>query len=225
MQTDIQGLLDKGETIIWSGQPDLQAIKNTRHAGTGIMNKLMSIFVVGIFLWLVLDPSTTWNTGPIMNYIWIAAIAGGLWLAYSRLFANPKKLRRWAESLAYVISNRRILIIKDGKIDQAFTLSDVLQTRLCERKGAPGFNDLIWEKRAIDRRASSGNIRYVSPLEWEQAETGFKALADADSVKHILDDWIHTQKNTTQRADNNFISSQSTDTVDEVAADPVKSSY
>lgn len=224
MQIDIQGLLDKDETIIWSGQPDLSAIKKTRRKGNGLFFKLAGGVFLIAFIWVISDSSNVWTTGSAMTWVWVVAIAGALWLVYSRLYASPKKLKCWVTSLTYAITDKRILILKGEQIEQAFTLSDVLQTQISERKGAPGFKDLIWEKRAIERRTSSGNVRYVSPLECEQAETGFKALADADSVKHILDSWINTQKNALQQVDDNFISSQSADTVNEVIDDSVKSS-
>lgn len=212
MKPGIEHILKNNEKILWSGQPDLQAIKQTRYSGGGFINKIIVIVFIAGFIWVMSSGEMTWYTDPAMIWIWVMVAASVLWIIYKRLYFDKKKLMQWAKSLAYVITDKRILILRDGKIEQAPDLGGVVQPQLMPRKGSSGFDDLIWEKRAIEVRTSSGNVRYVSPLEREQAETGFKALPDATAVKEILDNWIKQQQLIIQNQDSDSISQSQTTT-------------
>jgi len=212
MKSGFEHILKENEKILWSGQPDLQAIKQTRYTGGGLINKIIIVGFIAAFVWVMSRDGATWTTGPAMNWIWLAVAASTLWVIYKRKYLDRKELMQWTGSLAYVISDKRILILRGGAIDHAADLGSVQQCQLKPRKGSSGFSDLIWEKRAIEVRASGGNIRYVSPLEREQAETGFKALADATSVKKILDDWVKQQQLVIQNQDSDSVSHSQTTT-------------
>ncbi len=211
MKPDIEHILNKNEKILWSGQPDLQAIKQTRYSGGGFINKLIAIVFIAGFIWVMNTGEAVWHTGPVMIWVWVIAAATTLWTIYKRLFLNKIKLMKWAKPQTYVITDQRILILRGGDIDQAPDLSDVLQTQLISRKGSLGCSDLIWEKRAINI-GSGDHARYVSPLEREQAEDGFKALPDAMAVKKILDKWIKQQQLIVQNQDSESINQSQTTT-------------
>jgi len=210
MKPGIEHILKYNEKVLWSGQPDLQAIKQTRYPGGGMNNTIIIVLLIAGFVWVMSRGEATWSTHPAMNWIWLATAASILWVIYKRLYFDKKKLMQWAGSLAYVITDKRILILRGGAIDHAPDLGSVQQFQTIPRKGSSGFSDLIWEKRAIDIRTSGGNVKSVSPLEREQAETGFKALADAASVKQILDDWVKQQQLIIQNQDSDSISQSQT---------------
>lgn len=209
MTPGIERILNKNEKILWSGQPDLHAIKQTRYSGGGFINKLIAVVFIAAFIWVMNTGEAVWHTGPVMIWVWVMVAATTLWMIYKRLYYNKIKLKQWVESLIYVITDQRILILRGGEIDQTPDLSDVLHTQLISRKGSLGFSDLIWEKRAINV-GSGDHRRYVSPLEREQAEDGFKALPDATAVKHILDKWIKQQQSIIQKQDSESIKQSQT---------------
>lgn len=54
--------------------------------------------------------------------------------------------RDYVESLTYRITDQRLLILRDGVIEEEFTVVEV-NPKLMERRNAPGFGDIIWGGR------------------------------------------------------------------------------
>lgn len=95
--------------------------------------------------------------------------------------------RDYVESLAYGITSQRLLILRDGVIEEEFTVSEV-HPKLHKRKNAPGFSDIIWGGwRWGEGTGTSG--RNLSPFEIELNRVGFKALPDADIALQKIASW------------------------------------
>ena len=201
-------VLNKNEKIIWSGQPDLQAVANTAYPGKRLLwlHKYISL---GLVAWIAYTLWNQWqNQGG--TYDWRLLLVVGitaLGFFFSSIHSNSQ-LMRWMEQLSYVITNKRVLILRKGAVENEYSQSDVMQASLIPRKGAPGFSDVIWAKKVGSTSHHNGG--FPRPLKQEKLLTGFKALADSEGVMQILDDWIAEQKTTTHLEDTAFVNSKIT---------------
>lgn len=215
--SDIEHLLDSNEKVIWSGQPDLQAMTKTAHRGKH-KPWMLQLVAVLLIVWVVYKYLNPTGDGSPMG--WMALVVGGSAVGMYFMSVNlGKSLIRWARPLAYAITDKRVLIFRNGAIEKAFTQGDVQQVILIPRKGVEGFSDIVWEKEAWKASGKSG--AYPSPLKQEQLETGFKALADGEVVKRILDTWVKQQASVTQQQDDEFIDKKRADSFIEEATDGV----
>ena len=104
-------------------------------------------------------------------------------------------IRPWAESLTYAITDRRLLILEGDVVTDACTAELLRIEPRLEIRG-PSHGDVIFGTRehedvfptAPDRGLVRSSL--VPAIGREQVEKAFKALADAQSVKQILDDWL-----------------------------------
>jgi hypothetical protein len=137
--------------------------------------------------------------GPIMLGMTMLVIA----LAVLGGWGQRRALRRYAESLAYAITDRRLLIVQDGVIADAYGPGDLAVARRRVLPRAGGYGDVHFERIAVtgDRdlkrqlwptapdpsAVRSGAARAVR---LEQAAKAFKALPNAEAVDLRIRDWL-----------------------------------
>jgi hypothetical protein len=206
-RSDIEHLLDNDENIIWSGQPDLQAMTKTAHPGKN-RPWILRLVAVLLIAWVA---SKYWNqTGAGSTMGWMALIVGvSAILFFFKSFTVDRPLIRWAQPLGYAITDKRVLIIRNGAIENEYSQGDVMQASLIPRKGVEGFSDIIWAKKAFKGSARTGS--YPSPVKQEKLQTGFKALADGEAVMRVLDTWVAQQDKNTRLQDDEFVGSKGDD--------------
>ncbi len=211
MPPDIQvkRCLEKGEKLLWAGRPDPEAFQKglvrpyfiTTHNAIldnrlfrGVFKALLAIFI----LLFVVVPIFTRDGGFVVAtpfgentvYLWALLLLPVLFYVFR--YFNIYRRNGWkgrghahAEELSYGITDKRLLILRDGVIEEEFTVSEVTP-KLNDRLNSPGFGDIIWGKRSL--RHGRSDYR-PSPYEIELSRIGFKALADAGSVMQKIETW------------------------------------
>jgi hypothetical protein len=193
-------VLEEDEKITWSGRPDMQAVVNTAYPGSRRLNKYAALALV---CWIVY---ALWNQaqGQGLAYDWRLLVLTGitaLGFFYSAIHAK-NKLMQWMENLSYAITNQRVIILRDGTVENEYSQRDVMQASLIPRKGVPGFSDVIWAKKV--NKTYGRRHGFPTPLKQEKLLTGFKALADSEGVMQILDDWVAEEETSTHLEDAAF---------------------
>lgn len=213
-ESQLKRCLERGEKIEWAGRPDVMAFKkgivypyfittNNAFLDNRLFRRVLIIFLVIVLLLAIVFPMVSGDEAMVvatpfgMNPIILLAI---FFLPVIFIIVRKFNIYRqnnWkgrgevlAASLTYGITNNRLLILRDGVIEEEFVVSAV-HPKLVERLNAPGFGDIIWGKRALNR--NHGHGRRASPLEIELSRIGFKALADADSVIQKIEAWRKRQ--------------------------------
>lgn len=206
----IEKKLGSDEKIVWTGKPDLQAIKKTAYRGRPRPWQL-GLCAVVLLAWLA---TTFWNqTGDgSAGDLRLLIVGGSAILCFFMMFKVNDRVVRWAQPLGYAITDKRVLIFRNGEIENDYSQGDVRQASVIPRRKVEGFSDIIWEQRAVTTGSSN---RYPSPLAQEKARTGFRALADGEAVMQKLDAWVTQQADITQRQDDEFIDRKSSDAVAE----------
>ena len=218
-EAELKRVINQGERILWAGRPDVQAIVKTAHRGkkTPWLYRLISLLLVawiGYTFWNQSEGGSAFDW-KVLLLVGIVAGTTALLMAY-RSFGSGKPLIRWATPLSYGITDQRVLILRDGSIENEFSQRDVMQASLMPRKGVPGFSDIVWAQKA-----AKGSFRHggaISPLKQEKLQTGFKALAGAERVKRILDTWVQKQSRQTRAQDDNFVKRASSSSASEEKA-------
>lgn len=198
--------LNKNERVIWSGRPDLQAVAKTAYRGKQSL-RLHRYVSLALVAWIAYTLWNQWNNQGAA-YDWRLLLVVGI-AALGFFFSSNlynRQLMRWMEQLSYAITNQRVLILRNGAIENEYSQRDVMQASLIPRKGVPGFSDVIWAKK-VGRR-SSRNGGSPSLLRQEKLLTGFKALPDSEGVMQILDDWVAEQKAITNLEDEAYVDSK-----------------
>lgn len=140
-----------------------------------------SVALIGAFLWLNQEQlggltfeKLTQSLTPSLALLPIVAGFVLLWRFQGR------QARRYVNSLAYAITDQRVIILYDGKDPESYTPSQLERAKLEERAGAEGYYDIVWGGRAMTTNAEGRVIS--NPLNLERARMGFKALRDGRDV-------------------------------------------
>ncbi|GEM_PF-2635009 len=207
-ELQVKRCLEKGEKLIWAGCPDPDAFQKglvrpyfiTTHNAfldNRLFRRLVKTILVIAFLVFFVVPIFTRDGGFVVatpfgdesTVLWILALPV---IFYAFRYLNIFRRNDWkgrgyahAKGLSYGITNKRLLILRDGVIEEEFTVAEV-SPKLNERLNAPGFGDIIWRKRRLRHRH---NDTRPSPYEIELARIGFKALPDAESVMQKIAAW------------------------------------
>lgn len=208
-ESQISRCLEQGETLSWAGKPDTKAfLKGLFTTGFGANNvilgnplprRIVAFFAFGaviaiLITWLVrkgiLIPMEFSQLSPIYVGLFISLFVLAAFRKSSALKSSSwnGRERDYVESLTYGITSQRLLILRDGIIENEFTVSEV-HPKLLERKNAPGFSDIIWGGRQWGQGGGSDSRSTTSPFERELNRVGFKALADAEIALQRIDSW------------------------------------
>ena len=197
----IEAVLGPGETLEWSGGPDIPIMKKTLGKRKRKL-PLIEIGIVAIIVVVVMMNSGEMSLGGGM----FGGCAGdtefpvdeeggwgleNLWLLVFPLFfggilyLRKRKEKQHVENLSYGITDRRVLIVRAGEIIESWSPAELQEFAMHDRVGADGYYDIIWHRRAV--RHDSENT--PSPLQLERARVGFKALPDGPAVLARLEAW------------------------------------
>lgn len=127
-----------------------------------------------------------------------------------------RKLRPWAESLSYAMTDRRLLILEGEVITDSYT-PDLLRVEPQLLIRGPDHGDVLFEKGEIEKTFPTAPDRslikdsFDKAIANEQNTKAFKALPDAESVMRRLEDWIQTHRARAEKSLQNFLERRSPD--------------
>ncbi len=226
-ESQIDRCLEDGEKLIWAGRPDTQAFLNGLFktgfgTGTRILgNPLTRRIFMSLFFGTIIAVSISWIVENgilvVMNFsqinpVYLSPIIALFIFAAFRSGSLMKtdswngREQDYVESLTYGITNQRLLILRDGAIEEEFTVVEV-NPKLVERKNAPGFSDIIWGGRVWGGSGVS-HQRNPSAFYRELNRVGFKALPDADVVLQKIESWRTTHLQELEQGSQEFLNSK-----------------
>ena len=181
---DFSAILEPDERLVWSGGPNREVMLSTM--GKNKKRNYSFLIVLAAFFFVfgflnkghiggLMTGSPTESLTPFL--IGAVLLVGTLTLIFQ---LNARKSKRYVDSLAYAVTNRRVLIVYgDGKID-SFSPAQLKEAKVEERVGAEGYYDIVWGGRGLPRGTDGKAQR--NPLNWERTRIGFKALRDGPDV-------------------------------------------
>lgn len=203
--------LEDDEKLIWAGRPDTRAflsgLYRTRFGiNTALLgNPLPRLIIMSLFIGVAIALLISWmvESGIVMvmnfsqvNPVYLGPIIALFTFAALRKSSAVKaeswngRERDYVESLTYGITSQRLLILRDGVIEEEFTVTEV-KPKLIDRKNAPGFGDIIWGGRTWGHGGGTTR-RNPSAFDIELNRVGFKALYEAEAVLQKIESWRKT---------------------------------
>jgi hypothetical protein len=201
-------VLEPGEQIIWSGRPDVSAM--VQGVGTkrfGSAGPLVVLATTAAAAWLIARRRGL-DTGALLEALtrdgaWVyvlVAIAIMLLPLLLRMagvdLSGAKQHRKWARSLTYGITDRRLLILEDDEIEWACEPDDLGPIRLHER--TPTHGDLVFRQR-------SGGGEKQTVYSRDRQRIGFKALPDPERLKEVVERWREAHRTGAERQAASFL--------------------
>jgi len=183
-------VIDPGEKLLWAGEPAADVMIRMR------LGRWWAWTVTGLSL-------------PLVTYWW-AARSGRLQLPRTDAMLVPSFLvpvaviligipalmaftswryRRYARSLSYVMTDRRLLVLEHGKIVDDYPPERL--SRITVRHRAPGLGDVVFGRHYY---ADSGMQRTRDPVVRERRVVAFKALPDPDAMRQRVEDWLEERR-------------------------------
>lgn len=194
----INQVIDRGERLIWAGEPDAEAMQQgTGHGGhrtAWFFLIVGTIAFIGIGL-TAYSGNEAFVVGLPESFEWPVILIAALvpFTLLRRFLHNRSDVYDWAKGLTYGITDKRLLILSEGHIEHEYVISEVNQPTLIPRRNTPGFSDVVWGQTVAERTARHGSI---SAKKQEEMRVGFKALADGEMVLRKIEDWrdMHLQR-------------------------------
>lgn len=186
---DFSAILESDERLVWSGGPNREVMlktmgKNKKRNYSFLLVLAAFIFVFGFLNQgqigglMAGDPTESLTLESLTPFLLGAVLLVGTLTFIFQV--NARKSRRYVDSLAYAITNRRALIVYgDGKID-SFSPTELKEAKVEERMGAEGYYDIVWGSRGLPSGTDGKAER--NPLNWERTRIGFKALRDGPDI-------------------------------------------
>lgn len=194
-------VLEPGETLLWTGRP---------HAGSAVdawaSRRRRALVVAAIaavlaIVWLLGErtgiAALTDSIAPLgrvlaedpKKLVPLAFVIALPIVIYIFKLDNRSSLDRYFRSLAYAITNRRLLVLEGHTLKESMTPERLHVPRIRER--APGYADVVFGRRpSRGARPNSGG-----PVARERREIGFKALPNAAEIKGLIDRWVAGHRN------------------------------
>ena len=182
--------IDSEETILWAGRPNVNLIPQESNANTGGGARflILLIFIAAVIYTAnqggagVPLPRTSSEVFELMaqNPVPVAVLLGmiALWFFVRAKGWKPGASHaNWLQTLVYAITDRRVLIIEDGKIGRQLGPEDfgALRVRDC----GEGHADIDFQ---ITSQAILGRGK-------DRRHFVFMALPNAADVKHRIEAW------------------------------------
>ncbi len=199
--------LESSEKLIWSGQPDVETMAKTmgrRHQRWNWRVPLAAAILIGGALYIA--PQALRMFQDRFGAAWVLVVLSPLALALIINYLRSGRSRRYARSLAYGITDKRLLILEDGKVTLAFRPSQVKWAERRDRAGAPGLSDLIWEEHRLSSTGRSGGTN--DPVQLEAARIGFKAQPNGEELLQRIESWRQGHLDATAREARDFVESR-----------------
>ena len=142
--------------------------------------------IVGGVLWLNREQlGQLVTSGLLVSPSLLAAVAFATAFIWLILYLKRRQARGHVETLNYAITDRRVLIVRQGEVYESVTPDKMSWVELVERPGAEGYNGIIWDRRRL--RHSSDSTPNSNEL--ERSRVGVKALRDGPAVMERLEAW------------------------------------
>ena len=195
----VSRVLEPGEKILWSGRPNVE-VSLDQHAKRRSRRRIVGIgATVLVVLWIArerLGFSRLADMVPVLSdnpklALPLAVILVVIALIYIFKLDNVSRLDRYFHSLAYAITDRRLLILENSKLKESYTPEQVRQPIVRER--GPGYADVIFDKRS--QHSGVDDTTSEDPVFRERRHVGFKALPNAQEMKQRIEDWIQNHHN------------------------------
>ncbi|MEM1434736.1 MAG: hypothetical protein AAGG11_11815 [Pseudomonadota bacterium] len=183
---DFSTVLNSGERLLWSGAPNREVMLSTMGKGKkpNYTFALAAVAFAAAFGWMNREQLSGFKLDELVGSFTITPLAYGLIPVVATIALiyrwNAGQAKRYVDSLAYAITDQRVLIMYRGTEIESYTPSQLQQAKIEERAGAEGYYDIVWGGRSLPR--SSDGKAQTSPLNLERTRMGFKALRDGPMV-------------------------------------------
>lgn len=187
-------VLEPGETIVWAGRPNADVMTRQIESGRpGAVRAGVLLVAVAAFVYFGMDGRSgvalpdspdeilyvaRANVVPLTILLGIVAT---FFLLRKKGWDPASSYARWARSLAYAITDRRLLILENGEVSHELGPEDFGEPRICDR--GEGHSDV--EFKRILRSSDSRSSRYGR----DRRQIAFKALLDAEDIRRKVEDW------------------------------------
>jgi hypothetical protein len=178
------------EKILWAGRPNVDVMRKHGAPKSGGGTRMLVLFVFiasAVFLASQVStglplPRTTEDVISLLrqNPVPVAAMLGIIVLGFivrARGWDPAASHARWAQTLVYAITDRRILIIEDGRVGWELGPEDFGEPRIRDR--GEGYADIEFQGTSQSIQARGKDRRSIA----------FKALSNAAEIKHKIDAW------------------------------------
>lgn len=137
----IKTILEPGERIVWSGRPHVEAAREVA-ARTKRNRTLIGLGAsILAIMWLlssgiVSNPFESLETLPLEPKFMVPIGVVLLLMVVPRMLkVDPtSRVNRYFDSLTYAITNRRLLILEEGKVSEAYTPERLREPRTGRRR-------------------------------------------------------------------------------------------
>jgi hypothetical protein len=201
-------VLEPGERIIWSGRPDVSAMVE------GVSTKRFAL--PGPLVVLATTVAAAWfiarrqglDVGALLEALtrdgaWVYALAVVVIMLLPLILrmagvdlSGAKPYRKWARSLTYGITDRRLLILEDERIGWECEPDDLGPIRLRDR--TPTRGDLVFKE-------GSGGGEKQTVYSRDRQGIGFKALPDPERLKEVVERWRDAHRTGAERQVASFL--------------------
>lgn len=210
----IQRVVEPGERIIWAGRPDYDALtEEARRVATGRSAmvsglKALAFVAIAVVGWAYATgvgieglpglPGTIVQSQPVKTVVALFVVMAFAGLGFWINSRSARAFMRRAGALSYAITERRLLIVLDDEIETEYSPDTVRSPKLVAR--TRGFTDIQLEFRG------AGQSGRGDPLsQRERRRIGFKALADAEAVRDLIEGWRDAHLTASERSVEDFL--------------------
>lgn len=209
----VSRVISPEETLLWSGRPNsaLMIRKQTRGTGERSLARIWVILAMGAGLtyWFVREnpgiplPGSAQQVNELLSGKAAIPLLVLVAIFIASRFLRKKNwdvegsYKRWAESLTYGITDRRLLILENGDIATELGPEDFGEPRIRDR--ANGHADVEFKELS-----SSSGARENS-YSRDRRRLAFKALQNAEQVKRLVDDWRRKLREREEHAVKEFL--------------------
>jgi hypothetical protein len=201
-------LLGPDEQLLWSGEPDLEAVRRRLTSTRGRLPTVMILMIaLALLAWLLNQRFgiVDWAgaialhqrlPGSIGNYV-VATVAVLLALAVvgprlqlGRVALHQRQLARYA----YALTDRRLLVVRSGRVTRELHPEDVGESFL----------------HLHDDRTGDLTVRHLNATETNSPDglVVFESVAEPAALQRRIDDWVARHLEHASRAVVDFVAGQ-----------------
>lgn len=182
-------MLEEDESLLWAGQPDVDAmVMGSRRLQGAMLWPARIVVTLGLLAAVVMafaEGAPEENLGliqvggfglqpmPLIVAIILAASAYDLW-------KQPTRFVEWVKGQSYAVTDRRVLVLQDGDVVETYSILEVGAAERLPKRRVKGFFDIVWGRRGHrGSRTRRGRDRRAEVMSF----LGFKGLAETDSER------------------------------------------